>query len=64
MKKMLSVLVIVLIPSFAFALVGFGIQVGSDLSKLGPYSYSEGSGVTEVNINTYEMESYLSLIHI
>ena len=58
MKKMLSVLVIVLIPSFAFALAGFGIQVGSDLSKLGSYSYSEGSEVTEVNINTYEMESY------
>ena len=57
MKKMLSVLVMVLVPSFAFALAGFGIQVGSDLSKLGPYSYSEGSGVTEVNINTYEMES-------
>ncbi len=57
MKKMLSVLVMVLVPSFAFALAGFGIHVGSDLSKLGPYSYSEGSGVTEVNINTYEMES-------
>ncbi len=53
MKKMLFVLVIVLAPSSAFALIGFGIQAGSDLSKLGPYSYSEG-GVT---INTYEMQS-------
>ena len=53
MKKMLFVLVMVLAPSSAFALIGFGIQAGSDLSKLGPYSYSEG-GVT---INTYEMES-------
>ena len=57
MKKMLSVLVMVLAPSYAFALAGFGIQVGSDLSKLNPYSYSEGSGITEVNVNTYEMKS-------
>ena len=57
MKKMLSLFMIVLVPSFAFALAGFGIQVGSDLSKLGSYSYSEGSGLTEVTINTYEMES-------
>ncbi len=40
MKKMLSLFMIVLVPSFAFALAGFGIQVGSDLSKLGSYSYS------------------------
>ena len=53
MKKMLFVLVMVLAPSSAFALIGFGIQAGSDLSKLGPYSYSEG----EVTINTYEMKS-------
>ena len=57
MKKMLSVLVMALVPSSAFALAGFGIQVGSDLSKLGSYSYSEGSGLAEVTINTYEMES-------
>ena len=57
MKKMLFVLVMVLAPSSSFALIGFGIQTGSDLSKLGPYSYSEGSGLTEVTINTYEMES-------
>ena len=53
MKKMLFVLAMVLAPSSAFALIGFGIQAGSDLSKLGPYSFSEG----EVTINTYEMES-------
>ena len=57
MKKMLSVLVMALVPSSVFALAGFGIQVGSDLSKLGSYSFSEGSGLTEVTINTYEMES-------
>lgn len=57
MKKMLSVLVMALIPSSVFALAGFGVQLGSDLSKLGSYSFSEGSGLTEVTINTYEMES-------
>tara|TARA_B100001093_G_C26673849_1_gene947362 strand:+ start:317 stop:1027 length:711 start_codon:yes stop_codon:yes gene_type:complete len=57
MKKMLSVLVMALIPSSIFALAGFGVQLGSDLSKLGSYSFSEGSGLTEVTINTYEMES-------
>ena len=57
MKKMLSLFMFALVPSFVFALAGFGIQVGSDLSKLGSYSYSEGSGLTEVTINTYEMES-------
>ena len=57
MKKILSLFMMAFIPSFAFALAGFGIQVGSDLSKLGSYSYSEGSGLTEVTINTYEMES-------
>ena len=44
MKKMLSVFMMAQFPSYAFALAGFGIQVGSDLSKLGSYSYSEGSG--------------------
>ena len=57
MKKMLSVLSMVFAPSYVFALAGFGIQVGSDLSKLDPYSYSEGSGIAEVNVNTYEMKS-------
>ena len=57
MKKMLSVLSMVFAPSYVFALAGFGIQVGSDLSKLDPYSYSEGSEIAEVNVNTYEMKS-------
>ena len=57
MKKMLFVLVTVLAPSSSFALIGFGIQAGSDLSKLGPYSFSEGSGLTQVTVNAYEMEA-------
>ena len=57
MKKMLSVLIIAMLPSYAFALIGFGLQFGSDLSKLGPQSYTEGSGDLTFNVNSYEMES-------
>ena len=57
MKKMLSVLIIAMLPSYAFALIGFGLQFGSDLSKLGPQSYTEGSGELAFNVNSYEMKS-------
>ena len=57
MKKMLLVLMMMFVPSSIFALVGFGIQAGSDLSKLGAYSKTEGSGMTAVTVNSYEMES-------
>ena len=57
MKKMLSVLIIAMLPSYAFALIGFGLQFGSDLSKLGPQSFTEGSGELAFNVNSYEMES-------
>ena len=57
MKKMLSILIIAILPSYAFALIGFGLQFGSDLSKLGPQSYTEGSGDLTFNVNSYEMES-------
>ena len=57
MKKMLSVLIITMLPSYAFALIGFGLQFGSDLSKLGPQSYTEGSGDLAFNVNSYEMKS-------
>ena len=57
MKKMLSILIIAILPSYAFALIGFGLQFGSDLSKLGSQSYTEGSGDLVFNVNSYEMES-------
>ena len=57
MKKMLSVLIIAMLPSYVFALIGFGLQFGSDLSKLGPQSYTEGSGDLAFNVNSYEMKS-------
>ena len=53
MKKLLLILALTMLPSSAFALIGFGIQGGQDMSKLGAYSYSEGF----VSINSLEMES-------
>ena len=52
MKKLLLTLAFTMLPSSAFALIGFGIQGGQDMSKLGAYSYSEGL----VSINALEME--------
>ena len=53
MKKLLTILTVAMLPSSAFALIGFGIQGGQDMSKLGAYSYSEGL----VSINALEMGS-------
>ena len=53
MKKLLTILTVTMLPSSAFALIGFGIQGGQDMSKLGAYSYSEGL----VSINALEMNS-------
>ena len=51
MKKLLMVLIFAMLPSSVFALIGFGFQAGQDMSKLGPYSHSEGL----VSINSLEM---------
>ena len=53
MKKLLIILTVAMMPDSAFALIGFGIQGGQDMSKLGSYSYSEG----DVSINALEMDS-------
>ena len=54
MKKTLLFCCFGLIPSYIFALAGFGIQVGSDLTKLGSYTHSEGEGIATVTVNSYE----------
>ena len=51
MKRLLMVLTIATFPSSAFALIGFGIQGGQDMSRLEAYSYSEG----DVSVNALEM---------
>ena len=53
MKKILSIFMLALIPTSAFALIGFGFQVGSDVSKLEAESFSDGI----VTINAFEMET-------
>ena len=53
MKKFLVIFTFLIFHSSVFALVGFGVQGGTDLSKLGAYSYSEGL----VSVDALEMES-------
>ncbi len=52
MKKLLTSFI--LIPSYIFALGGFGLQFGQDLSKLGEHLDTETEGVT---VKAYEMKS-------
>jgi len=53
MKKLLMVLIFAMLPSSVFALIGFGIQGGQDMSKLGASSHTDGL----VSVNSFEMES-------
>ena len=53
MKKLLVVSTFMIFHSSAFALVGFGVQGGTDLNKLGAYNYTEGL----VSVNALEMDS-------
>ena len=57
MKKFLVVISLALLPSSAFAILGFGFQAGQDLAKLDSYSYTEGEGLAAVTVNSYAMES-------
>jgi len=57
MKKFLVVSALAILPSSAFAIIGFGIQGGQDMAKLGALSHTEGEGYTAVTVNSFEMES-------
>ena len=57
MKKFLVVLTLAMLPSSAFALIGFGIQGGLDMAKLDALSHTEGEGLTAVTVNSFEMEA-------
>ena len=57
MKKFLVVLTLVILPSSAFAIIGFGIQGGQDMAKLDALSHTEGEGLTAVTVNSFEMEA-------
>ena len=57
MKKFLVVLTLAMLPSSAFAVIGFGIQAGQDMAKLDALSHTEGEGLTAVTVNSFEMEA-------
>ncbi len=57
MKKFLVVLTLAMLPSSAFAIIGFGIQAGQDMAKLDALSHTEGEGYTAVTVNSFEMEA-------
>ncbi len=57
MKKFLVVLTLAMLPSSAFAIIGFGIQAGQDMAKLDALSHTEGEGLTAVTVNSIEMEA-------
>ena len=53
MKNLLVVSTFMVLHSFAFSLAGFGFQGGTDMTKLGASSHTDGS----VTVNSFEMES-------
>ena len=57
MKKFLVILTLAMLPSSAFAIIGFGIQAGQDMAKLDALSHTEGEGLTAVTVNSFEMEA-------
>ena len=57
MKKFLIGIILIALPSSAFALIGFGIQAGQDMAKLDALSHTEGEGLTAVTVNSFEMEA-------
>ena len=57
MKKLLTTLMLLFLPSSMFALAGFGLQFGQDFSKLEGKLEIEGQGITEVSVQSYDMET-------
>ena len=57
MKKFLVVLTLAMLPSSAFAIIGFGIQAGQDMAKLDALSHTEGTELTALTVNSFEMEA-------
>ena len=56
--KNLKILVLagfIIIPKTIFGIVGFGLNVIQDGSKLGTSSYTEGSGLTLATVESFEM---------
>ena len=47
----------IILPQSVFGIVGFGLNVVQDGTKLGASSYKEGSGLSEVSVESYEMNA-------
>ena len=53
--KILVLAGFIIIPKTIFGIVGFGLNVIQDGSKLGASSYTEGSGLTLATVESFEM---------
>ena len=59
MKKLLIRFILIFMPTYIFALVGFGLQFGQDFSKLkGSIEYENEGEITQVTVESKEMEAF------
>lgn len=55
--KILLLASLIALPKTVFGIVGFGLNVIQDGSKLGASSYTEGSGITLATVESFEMDA-------
>ena len=55
--KIIILAIIITLPKSAFGIAGFGLKGIQDGTKLGASSYTEGTGLSAVTIESYEMEN-------
>ena len=55
--KIILLAAFIILPQSVFGIVGFGLNVIQDGTKLGASSYTEGSGLSEVTVESYEMNA-------
>ena len=55
--KIIILAIIITLPKSAFGIAGFGFKLIQDGTKLGASSYTEGSGLSAVTVESYEMEN-------
>mgnify|MGYP001398322524 CR=1 FL=1 len=56
--KIIILAIIITLPKSAFGIAGFGLKFIQDGTKLGASSYTEGSGLSAVTVESYEMENF------
>ena len=55
--KIILLAIVITLPKSAFGIAGFGLKLIQDGTKLGASSYTEGSGLSAVTVESYEMEN-------